>query len=102
MAAYNLSKKSTIPVDVQFLLTLSDKALPLLEANPDVLDKTAPVVNGEGAYLNRSAVTPRQQFEMRKQEFLELQQRYTWLSWNHADAYVKQKFTAAKQTSQLR
>lgn len=102
MAAYNLSKKATIPVDVKFLLTLSDKALPLLEANPDVLDKQQPVVNGEGVYLNRSAVTPRQQFEMRKQEFLQIQQGYTWLSWNHADAYVKQKFTAVKHTSQLR
>jgi Domain of unknown function (DUF4173) len=101
MATYNLARKNTVPVDVNFLLTLSDKTLPLLQANPDVLDKPEPYINGEGAYLNRSAITPRQQFEMRKQEFLELQQQYTWLSWNRADAFVKEKFTALKQTSML-
>ncbi len=102
MASYNLTRKNTVPVDVKFLLTLSDKTLPLLEANPDVLDKTAPYVNGEGAYLNRNIQTLRQQFEMRKQLFLEQQQEYTWLSWNQADAFVKGKFTTAKQTSMIR
>lgn len=102
MAQYNLAHKKTIPVDVRFLLTLSDKTLPLLEANADVLDKPEPNSNGEGAYLNRSYLKPRQQFEMRKQNFLEQQQQYTWLSWNSADAFVKEKLTATKQTAILR
>jgi hypothetical protein len=101
MAAYNLSKKATIPVDVKFLLTLSDKTLPLLEANSDVLDKLQTDADGEGALLNRSDKTPRQQFEIRRQEFLEKQQQYTWLSWNRADAWVAEKFGSKKDISSL-
>jgi hypothetical protein len=102
MAAYNLSKKESIPVDVKFLLTLSDKTLPLLQANTDVLDKPQPNINGEGAYLNRNYISLRQQFEQRKQNFIDEQKQYSWLSWNQADAYVKQKFQLNKLTSALK
>ena len=102
MAAYNLARKKTVPVDVYFLLSLSDKTLPLLEANPDVLDKTEPVENGEGAYLYRSRLTPRQLFEMRKQHFTEQQQHYTWLSWNRADAVVAEKLGKPAMISSLK
>jgi hypothetical protein len=102
MAAYNLSKKETILVDVKFLLTLSDKTLPLLEANPDVLDKPQTNTKGEGEYLNRSSISLRQQFEQRKQYFIEEQKQYSWLSWNQADAYVKQQFEVARITSSLK
>ncbi|MEI9957036.1 MAG: DUF4173 domain-containing protein [Ferruginibacter sp.] len=89
MASYNLAHKNTIPLDVQFLLTMSDKALPLIEKNIDVLDNKKDTVNGEGQYLYRTELTPRQLFEQRKKEFLEEQQQYSWLSWNVTDAYVK-------------
>ena len=102
MAAYNLSRKNTVPVDVKFLLTLSDKALPLLEANGDVLDKPQPSIPGEGDYLYRSVLTPRELFEQRKQNFIEQQQEYTWLSWNAADAYVEQKIGKGKTISSLK
>ncbi len=102
MAAYNLARKNTVPVDVKFLLTLSDKTLPLLEANPDVLDKENPVVNGEGEFLYRSGLTPRQLFEQRKQNFINEQQHYTWLSWNRADAYVSEKLLQNKIVSSLK
>lgn len=101
MASYNLARKSSISVDVKFLLTLSDKTLPLLQANPDVLDKPMPQVDGEGAYLYRNTLTPRQLFEQRRQRFIEQQQQYTWLSWNRADAYVLEQFNKRPTTSML-
>jgi Domain of unknown function (DUF4173) len=101
MASYNLARKNSISVDVKFLLTLSDKTLPLLQANPDVLDKPMPQVDGEGAYLYRNTLTPRQLFEQRKQRFIEQQQQYTWLSWNRADAYVLEQLNKKPTTSML-
>lgn len=101
MAAYNLARKKTIPVDVYFLLSLSDKTLPLLEANPDVLDQTGNIASGEGQYLYRSRLTPRQLFEQRKAGFIASQRRFTWLSWNRADAAVAEKLVPAPVISSL-
>jgi hypothetical protein len=88
MARYNLANKKTIPLDVKFLLTLSDKTLPLIEKNQDVLEEKRTVL-GEGAYLNRSELSAKEMFEERKRSFLEEQKKYSWLSWNSSDAYVK-------------
>jgi len=87
IATYNLSKKATIPVDVRFLLSLSDKALPIIEKNKDVLNVTIPNTR---AYSSREmeyfpAATL---FEQRKQSFFWRQQQYSWLSWNLADQKV--------------
>jgi Domain of unknown function (DUF4173) len=93
IAKYNLARKNTISLDVKFLLSLSDKVLPVLEKNTDVLDSPGkPVINGEeGEFLYRSPLTPRQLFENRKKEFYEAQKTYTWLSWNMTDDYVKKE-----------
>ncbi len=100
MAKYNLAHKSTIPLDVQFLLTLSDKTLPLIEKNQEVLlDKTT--VQGEGDYLYRSPFSPKQVFEQRKRDFLNEQKNYSWLSWNAADDYVENYLSKAVITSSL-
>ena len=88
MATYNLAHKNTIPVDVKFLLTLSDKTLPLIQNNQDILVDEANV-HGEGDYLYRSPLSPKQVFEQRKKDFLNEQKNYSWLSWNGADSYVK-------------
>jgi Domain of unknown function (DUF4173) len=101
IASYNLARKKTIPVDVKFLLTLSDKTLPLLEQNPDVLDSKADTIRGEGEYLYRSVLTPRQLFEERKRNFIDEQKKLSWLSWNSSDAYVMAKLTSATFTSVL-
>ncbi|MES2847452.1 MAG: DUF4173 domain-containing protein [Bacteroidota bacterium] len=91
IAEYNLSRKSTLPLDVKFLLSLSDKALPVLEKNQDVLDKSLINVpqNDEGDSYYRSGLTAKKYFEIRKKTFFEEQENYTWLSWNAADSYVK-------------
>jgi hypothetical protein len=101
MATYNLAHKKTIPVDVKFLLTLSDKILPLLDANPDVLDVPVTENKGEGGQLFLSTTTPRQRFEQRKAEFILQQKGYSWLSWNGADAYVKSQLLKPSSVSFL-
>lgn len=101
IAKYNLAHKSTIPVDIKFLLTLSDKTLPLLEKNLDVLNVKQQVA-GEGEYLYRSGLTPRELFERRKISFFEKQKNYSWLSWNAPDNYVKQNLTGPILTSSVK
>lgn len=95
IAEYNLSRKSFIPVDVSFLLSLSDKTLPLLEQNKDVLEAdTTHRFYHNRTYYN-SAVDL---FEFRKREFLEKQQHYTWLSWNAADAFIQEALFPSDKT----
>jgi hypothetical protein len=101
MASYNIAHRNVVPLDLKFLLTLSDKTLPIIEKNQEVLDNKDQVMDGEGDYLNRSSLTPRQLFERRKKDFLEEQKRYSWLSWNRTDAYVKDHLSAPVITSSL-
>jgi hypothetical protein len=99
IARYNLAHKNSVPPDVKFLLTLSDKTLPLLDKNQDVLDGTKELILGEGEYFYRSGLTPKEFFEMRKKDFFQKQKTYSWLSWNVADNYVKQNLANASITS---
>lgn len=88
IAKYNLARKTTIPIDVPFILSLSDRTLPLLEKNKDVFEKDT---------IGRSPAL--QLFENRKKMFFKEQQRYTWLSWNVADAETMQALKPAPMSS---
>jgi hypothetical protein len=101
IASYNLAHKNTVPLDIKFLLTLSDKTLPLLEKNQDVLNAKTESVSGEGEYLLRSTQTAQEIFEMRKKEFFDRQKTYSWLSWNVTDDYVKRNLSNPAITSSL-
>ncbi len=91
IARYNLAHKQTIPVDVPFLLTLSNKTLPLLAQNSDVLDASQELITGQDANGYWQPQTAKVLFRARIQAFMQEQQHYSWLSWNSADAYVKQQ-----------
>ncbi|MEO6731433.1 MAG: DUF4173 domain-containing protein [Ferruginibacter sp.] len=99
IARYNLAKKETIALDVKFLLTLSDKTLPLLQQNIQVLQHPIAIPGGEGESLYRSSYTPLEFFEKRKKEFLEQQEEYSWLSWNAADEFVSKQLKQPVVTS---
>lgn len=100
IAQYNLARKSTIPLDVPFLLSLSDKTLPLLRKNEDVLEKAS---DYSFCYGSRFYYTSPVKFlEYREKEFLKEQQDYTWLSWNLADAQVKKELTQNTHFSQVK
>jgi hypothetical protein len=99
IAKYNLARKDTIALDVKFLLTLSNKTLPLLQENIAVLQQPAQIRGGEGEYLYRSSLTPLEVFENRKKDFMAEQGQHSWLSWNMADESVKRKLTVLAHTS---
>ena len=100
IATYNLARKSTIPLDVPFLLSLSDKTLPVLQKNEDVLEKYSPF--DEQFYYNGSFHNALDFFEYRKENFLLQQRNYTWLSWNLADAGVKKELTGNSHLSSIK
>ena len=100
IAQYNLARKSTIPLDVPFLLSLSDKTLPLLQKNEDVLEKDSSI--DDRYYYNGSFHNAVDFFEYRKKDFLDRQSNYTWLSWNVADAYVKKELMVNTHLSLLK
>ncbi len=74
IAGYNLNNLRSIPLDAEFLLSLSDKSLPVIEKNKEVLSSES-----------------RQVLFMREKQFFNEQKNYSWLSWNYADSYVKNK-----------
>ena len=97
IAKYNLERKSSIPLDMPFLLSLSDKALPLIEKNKDVFAKDNHTwYYYQGNDINYNALDF---FEFRKKDFLNVQQQYTWLSWNAADEYVKKELKVLQVSS---
>ena len=100
IAKYNLTRKNSIALDVQFLLTLSDKVLPLLQKNKDVLDrKTSLIADVEFVDDSTVHITPMQIFENRKTAFFLAHKNYSWLSWNMADATIKNELLTEKQTA---
>lgn len=100
IAQYNLARKSTIPLDIPFLLSLSDKTLPLIQRNQDILEKNA--ASDSVYYFNGNFHNAIDYFEYRKEHFLEEQKNYTWLSWNVADAVVKKELDNETHLSLLK
>ena len=86
IASYNLQHKATITPDVHFLLSLSDDVLPVLQKHEEVFQNAA---SGNTHYFfNNEYRNPLDYFNYRKEQFIIKQKRYSWLSWNVADAYV--------------
>ena len=94
IAGYNLKRSNTVELDVPFLLSLSDKALPLLDTNIVALQKRendARVVNvNDGQPACDTCFI--EQLKQREKQFEQKQKEYTWLSWNYADDYTKKYF----------
>ena len=96
IARYNLARRESIELDLPFLLTLSDKTLPVLQEYPDILQEKK-----LHWYFNEAPGTSystAEYFEKRKQRFLEKQRSYTWLSWNAADANLTRQLNTAEHT----
>jgi hypothetical protein len=73
ITAYNIQRKDRVPLDTTFLLSLSDKTLPLL-------DKNQALFNPE----QREQI-----IHQREERFMHEQGTLSWLSWNYADSYTK-------------
>jgi hypothetical protein len=91
IARFNLQNPDKGSIDVEYLFTLSDDVLPILNENKDVLDNEFMFSEGWRRYLNNGL----QELNTRTQSFLEKQDGYSWLSWNYTDWKTKKYF--AKQ-----
>jgi uncharacterized protein DUF4153 len=90
IANYNIAHRDSISLDVKFLLSLSDKALPVIEQHQDILNQKIASDDSTADERSDSApLTAKELFELRKKTFFEAQQNYSWLSWNMSDAYAK-------------
>ena len=94
---YNLKRKNTIVLPVQYMATLSDEVLPLLYENREELKRHENLmkVNGfwdyrdcDGCWLKR--------LEERVNNFKKDEIAYSWLSWNLSDASVSHYFNNHK------
>jgi hypothetical protein len=105
IAGYNLKRRNTVELDVPFLLSLSDKALPLLDTNIVVLqnlenklktdaEKTGNVYKCDNCFTEL--------LKNREAEFVQKQKQYSWLSWNYADAWTKRYFEKKKNIASIR
>lgn len=94
IAGYNLKRKNTVELDVPFLLSLSDKALPLIDTNIIAIQKRQndlqAVANNKASEYCDSCLIER--LKQREQLFLKEQKQLSWLSWNYSDAYTKKYF----------
>lgn len=71
IAKYNINTISSEKMDVLFLLTLSDKTLPLIEENKHLLNQENPFYT-----------EPTYRYEDKLNTFLETQEKLSWLSMN--------------------
>ncbi|WP_205509412.1 DUF4153 domain-containing protein [Longitalea arenae] len=99
IAAYNLKRQNTVDLDVPFLLSLSDKTLPLLDTNITSLQQRQNQLQVTMRDVNAPSCDTCfiEQLKQREKQFAVKQQQYSWLSWNYADAYTKRYFQRKKR-----
>lgn len=96
IASYNIKRHEKILMPVEYMVTLSNKALPVLDQNIDVLrdqikkHKQYGYNNSYDEYLING-------LKVRQNAFLREQKDYTWLSYNMADAEVIKYFEDKKK-----
>lgn len=87
IATYNLDRRDEAVLDVEFLLSLSDKTIPLIDKNMEVLQKRD---YEQPIFKNGKCITCYTELlHKRKDEFLHKQKQLSWLSWNYSDEYTK-------------
>jgi hypothetical protein len=100
IASYNLARKDKVSLDIPFLLSLSDKTLPLLDQNRAVLQKMEAEIADAGMIEDGRCLSCfTEQLEQRRKEFLNKQSKLSWLSWNYADAYIKRYYDGNSASS---
>jgi hypothetical protein len=103
IANYNLQRKGTVSLDIGFLLSLSDKTLPLLENNKDVL-RMRQEIDEQGVRVRDKKDCDTcylERLRTKESRFFKQQEQFSWLSWNYADAYTKKYFREKRMTTRL-
>lgn len=88
IAAYNFAHQESTPLDVNFMATLRNKALPLLDRHIDDLKKHGIVLKDRGFADNACGDCFIATIRSNEESFLREQSRLSWLSWNYADSQV--------------
>ncbi|MGB0522958.1 MAG: DUF4173 domain-containing protein [Flammeovirgaceae bacterium] len=90
IAEYNITHWNKAHTDVDFLLSLSDKALPILDQHREVF--IGHQVPAEKAWANPIPATMR--LDQRIQSFVDNTVHYSWLSWNWPEDKAFNHFNA--------
>jgi len=99
IARYNIAHKETTPIDVDFMASLGNKALPILDRHIDDLKKHGVLLEERGFRRSSCADCWLQKLKSNKENYLLEQNRYSWLSWNYADQQVKEYFSEKERKS---
>ena len=88
IARHNLAHNYEHPIDIRFLLSLSDKTLAIVDRNSKVLTD-----NGySNIYERGEGFSYPEYFEIRKQRFIIRKEKEGWQSWNLAEQRVLEYF----------
>jgi hypothetical protein len=89
---YNIAHRNTAPLNLPYLLTFSDKIIPVLEENRQVLREREKELNAQNTQLQRCTACIDTILDTWKSNYLEEQHAFTWLSWNYTDAAIQKKW----------
>jgi hypothetical protein len=92
IAKYDIAHRQTAPLNLPYLLTLSDKVLPVLDENLPALKAREKELNKQGISLGRCSDCIESIVSDRRNQYLREQEQFSWLSWNYADANTKNYF----------
>ncbi|MBC7425264.1 MAG: DUF4173 domain-containing protein [Bacteroidia bacterium] len=88
IASYNFAHAGKAYLHREWLLTLSDKTLPVLDANKELLAGPC-IINGPSQYEKPNecdSVLFMKKLEVRKSDFIKDYRQRGWQSWNYADS----------------
>lgn len=77
-------------IDIEFTITRSDSALPIIYANLDKIDSTFKISVYEVEGISYKKINAKEYFKERKKDFLAHQKEISWLSWNVASARTEE------------
>ncbi len=94
IAKYNIAHRQTTELNVTYLLSLSDKVLPVLNDNFSVLLQREKQFHAKDSTASDSADDLAATLQARINAYKKEQEQFSWLSWNMTDADEKNYFRA--------
>ena len=99
IANYNLNHQNEIVMPVDFMVTLSGKALPLLDNHKEDLKKHQSIIKEKGQWKYNCDDCFLEILEGNINQYREDNKNYSWLSWNRADAFISNYFNTKNNNS---
>ena len=99
IASYNFSRSNKILMPVDYMLSLSNKALPLLEKNEAILEDQIRKQNSLGFSTVTCENCVRPKLLQKHDEFDSEQHGLSWLSYNLADASISEFYSKSSKLS---